>query len=181
MTAGTSILRTIYFGIILKLKFPKKYIEKTIRMKDGMNFKIFRHVKVKRKKKLTTGAIFIVRFKFKTSNHKSNMRKSKIPIPMITGFPGFREKLWMIDWKTDYWQGMYQFDNVKAIENYKKSFVLGLMMKRAVKSTLSYKTIPDFNIKEYLEKLIVDNMKIRKIKQESELKANLNAPEASNV
>ncbi|UCE37452.1 MAG: hypothetical protein JSW00_18675 [Thermoplasmata archaeon] len=156
MVAGTSILRTIYYSIIGKLRFPKKYIGKTVRMEDGSNYKIFRHMKAKRKKKLSTGAIFIVRFKFKKSDHKSNMRKSKIPIPMIAGFPGFREKLWMIDYGTDYWQGMYQFDNTSEIEDYKKSFVLGLMNKRAVRSTISYRTIPYLNLEGFLNGIMTD-------------------------
>ena len=158
MKVISSILRTIYYGITHKLRFPKKYCGKTVRMEDGLTFKVFRHMKITKKKKSSTGAIFIVRFKFKNSDHKSNMRKSRIPIPLIAGFPGFRDKLWMIDWETGYWQGMYQFYNVAAIEKYKKSYVLGLMNKRAVKSSLSYRTIPDLNIEEYLESLISDYM-----------------------
>jgi hypothetical protein len=151
MSVLTSIMRTIYHGVTGKLIFPKKYIGKPVEMEDGRKFTIFRHMKVKRKKMDSNGAIFIIRFKFKSSNHKSNIRKSRIPIPMIAGSPGFRDKLWMIDWETGYWQGMYQFDNVAAIEQYKKSFVLGLMNKRADMSTLSYRTLPDTDIEEYLK------------------------------
>jgi hypothetical protein len=76
---------------------------------------------------------------------------SRIPILLIAGFPGFRDKFWMIDWKTDYWQGIYQWKNLEAIENYKKSFVLGMMNKRAVDDSISYNIIKDRNIDDYLK------------------------------
>jgi hypothetical protein len=57
----------------------------------------------------------------------------------------------MIDWKTDYWQGIYQWENVKAIEKYKKSFVLGMMNKRAIDCSITYEIIADRNIDDYLQ------------------------------
>ena len=84
------------------------------------------------------------------------MKTSLIPIPLIVGFPGFRDKFWMIDWETGFWQGIYQWDNIAAVEKYKKSFVLGMMNKRSVKSSISYTAIPDRNIDEYLSSIIVD-------------------------
>lgn len=150
-----SILRAVFHAITFKLTFPKKYRNKTVRMEDGLRFKIFRHMRLEKRIKDTRGAIFIARFKFKKFSHKVNMRASRIPIPMIAGFPGFRDKVWMIDWETDCWQGVYQFDSVGAIERYKRSFVLGVMNKRADPDTLSYEVIPDRNIDDYLESVIV--------------------------
>ena len=98
-----------------------------------------------------TGSIFIVRFKFKKFSHNANIRLSRIPILLIAGFPGFRDKLWMIDWKTGYWQGIYQWENPEAIEKYKKSFVLGMMNKRAIEHSISYDIINDRNIDTYLQ------------------------------
>jgi hypothetical protein len=97
------------------------------------------------------GSIFIVRFRFKKFSHNANIILSRIPILLIAGFPGFRDKLWMIDWKTGYWQGIYQWENVEAIENYKKSFVLGMMNKRAIDNSISYEIIKDGNIDDYLK------------------------------
>ena len=57
----------------------------------------------------------------------------------------------MIDWKTDYWQGIYQWKNIGAIEKYKKSFVLGIMNKRAIHDTISYTVIPDKSIDDYFK------------------------------
>jgi hypothetical protein len=97
------------------------------------------------------GSIFIVRFKFKKYNNQTNIRLSKIPILMIAGFPGFREKIWMIDWKTSFWQGVYEFNDVESIEKYKKSFVLKLMNKRAAIDTISFKIVSDTHLSEYIK------------------------------
>lgn len=84
------------------------------------------------------------------------MRLSRIPILLIAGFPGFRHKLWMIDWDTDYWQGVYQFKDAETIQKYKKSFVLGLMNKRSMDNTTTYKIIPNKHINEYIQTLLCD-------------------------
>jgi hypothetical protein len=120
-------------------------------MDDGKEFKIFRHMHLKSNRQSENGVIFIVRFKFKKFSHNANIRLSRIPIPLIAGFPGFRHKFWMIDWKTDYWQGIYQWKNVEAIEEYKKSFVLGIMNKRAIDQSISYDIIRDKNIDDFLQ------------------------------
>lgn len=123
-------------------------------MDDGLEFKIFRHMHLESKDQSEIGSIFIVRFKFKKFSHKTNVRMSRIPILLIAGFPGFRDKLWMIDWKTDYWQGIYQWKDVETIENYKKSFVLGIMNKRSINATISYRVINDKNIDDYIQSII---------------------------
>ncbi|MEE9572612.1 MAG: hypothetical protein V3W20_06175 [Candidatus Neomarinimicrobiota bacterium] len=149
-----SIIKSIYNLIFLKLKFSTKYQNKIVRMDDGLEFKIFRHMHLESKDQSEIGSIFIVRFKFKKFSHKTNVRMSRIPILLIAGFPGFRDKLWMIDWKTDYWQGIYQWKDVETIENYKKSFVLGIMNKRSINATISYHVINDKNIDDYIQSII---------------------------
>jgi len=154
MTALFSIIRAIYYLIISKLQFPSNYINKIVHTDDGKEFTIFRHMRSKSSGQPEVGSIFIVRFKFKKFSHNTNIRLSRIPIPLIAGFPGFRDKLWMIDWNTDYWQGIYQWKNLEAIEDYKKSFVLGIMNKRAIDKSISYHIIKDTNIDDYLKSRI---------------------------
>ena len=155
MTALTSIIRAIYYLITSKLKFPPYYNNKVVRTNDGKEFKIFRHMHLKSSSQSEAGSVFIVRFKFKKFSHSANIRLSRIPILLIAGFPGFRDKLWMIDWKTDYWQGIYQWENLESIESYKKSFVLGMMNKRAIDKSISYEIIKDKNIDDYLQSIIL--------------------------
>ena len=155
MAALSSIIRAIFYLIISKLQFPSTYTNKIVSTDDGKEFKIFRHMHLKSSNQSENGSIFIVRFKFKKFSHNSNIRLSRIPILLIAGFPGFRDKLWMIDWKTDYWQGLYQWENFEAIENYKKSFVLGMMNKRAINDSISYDIIKDRNIDDYLKSILL--------------------------
>jgi hypothetical protein len=155
MTALSSIIRAIYYLIISKLQFPSTYTNKIVRTDDGKEFKIFRHMHLKSSSQPEAGSIFIVRFKFKKFSNSANIRLSRIPILLIAGFPGFRDKLWMIDWKTDYWQGLYQWENVEAIEEYKKSFVLGIMNKRAIDKSMSYEIIKDVSFDDYIQNRIL--------------------------
>ena len=155
MTALSSIILAIYYLIISKLQFLSNYKNKVVRAEDGKEFKIFRHMHLKLSSQSEAGSIFIVRFKFKKFSHNTNIRLSRIPILLIAGFPGFRDKFWMIDWKSDYWQGMYCWESVEAIEKYKKSFVLGMMNKRAVDQSISYEIIKDKNIDDYIQNRIL--------------------------
>jgi hypothetical protein len=88
------------------------------------------------------------------ASQKATIRLSRIPILLIAGFPGFLDKLWMIDYETGYWQGLYQWENEGSIKKYQRSFVLGLMNKRSNESTLEYNIIRDKNITEYIEEHI---------------------------
>ena len=151
MTVLSSSFKSIYFLLTAKLRFPSNYYNKIVRMDDGTEFKIFRHMRLKSNSQAETGSIFIVRFQFKKFSHNTNIRLSRIPILLIAGFPGFMVKLWMIDWRSGYWQGVYQWKNAKAIEEYKKSFVLGIMNRRAKAQSISYDIINDSNIDDYLQ------------------------------
>ena len=155
MTTLSSIIRAIYYLFTFKLKFPPYYNNKVVRTNDGKEFTIFRHMHLKSSSQSKAGSIFIVRFKFKRFSHNTNIRLSRIPILLIAGFPGFRDKFWMIDWKTDYWQGVYQWKNLETIEKYKKSFVLGMMNKRAIENSISYETIKDIDIIDYLKSILL--------------------------
>ena len=145
-----SILRSIWNRITGKLRFPKEHCGSTMKMEDGLKFRIFRHMQLNKSTEPDKPAVFIVRFKFKRFSHRANIRLSRIPMFMIAGFPGFHDKLWMIDSKTGYWQGVYQWDSTKAIEQYKQSFVLGIMNKRALDSSISYQILPDTNLEDFI-------------------------------
>ena len=57
--------------------------------------------------------------------------------------------------KPDYWQGIYYWESVDAIEKYKKSFVLGIMNKRADDHSISYEIIKNRNINDYLQSILL--------------------------
>lgn len=151
--AINSIFKSFCYAIMGRLKFPRNYIGQTICMEDGLKFKIFRHMKLHKNTESKKIAILIIRFKFKKMSHKANIKASKIPIPLIAGFPGFMDKIWMIDWKTNFWQGIYQWESNDTIKRYEKSFVLGIMNKRSIPESLSYRIIQNKNIEDYIESL----------------------------
>lgn len=152
MSVINSLIRYIYLCLTSKILYPINFLGKQITMEDKMTFKIFRHLSVKRENYNNIGSIFIVRFKFSKLNHKANILTSLLPIPLIVGHPGFNDKLWMIDWETGYWQGVYQWDSVENIENYKKSFILKVMNKRSLKDSITYNIIPSTSINDFLDK-----------------------------
>ena len=55
---------------------------------------------------------------------------------LITGFPGFVKKIYAVNKKNGYWQGMYQWESLEYLEEYKKSFVFKVMNKRAIPETI---------------------------------------------
>jgi len=146
-----SIIKSLYNLLILRLSFPKEYNDKIIQMDDGLNFRIFRHMRLSATTLHKKGAILIVRFKFEKFSHQINKLLSNIPILLIAGFPGFKDKLWMIDEKSGFWQGIYLWENKEAIEEYKHSFALRIMNKRAKSDTISYKIVNDINLDEFIK------------------------------
>jgi len=150
-------LRSIVNLITGRLRFPDEYVGWTVGMEDGSRYRIFRHMRLRREHGGGPGSVLIVRFKFEKGTQRSNVRKSRIPIMMIAGCPGFRAKLWMVDDSTGYWQGLYHWDDVDSIERYKDSFVLRLMNGRAERGTVSYRVVPDRDIDDLLGTILVED------------------------
>jgi hypothetical protein len=126
-------------------------------MDDGQQFTVFRHMVLDKSSKSpeTIPAVFIVRFTFAALSRQANRMASLIPIPLIAGFPGFREKIWMVNEQTGSWQGVYQWESEQAVEAYQQSFVLGIMNKRAIQESLSYTVLPNTRLSEYMKKRLV--------------------------
>lgn len=134
-----------------RVHFPKEHVGKVLEMDDGMRFIVFRHAHL-RGPVLKSPAIFIARFRFARFNHKTNRRLSLMPIPLIAGFPGFADKLWMVNLETGFWQGVYQFESVEAVEAYQRSFVLGLMNRRAEQGSLNTSILPSTSLQAFLDR-----------------------------
>ena len=119
-----------------KLKLSKHYVKDTVKMEDGQEFIIFRHITDYPVKDIEQAVTFIVRFKFARLSHNANRFASIIPMLLITGFPGFQSKMYAVNKKNGYWQGMYQWKTKKHLEDYLKSFVYKMMNKRAIQETI---------------------------------------------
>ena len=88
-------------------------------MEDDQEYVIFRHITASTSIGSETDTIFIVSFKFARLSHKANKIASIIPMLLITGFPGFRTKMYAVNNETGYWQGMYQWKSEQALAEYK--------------------------------------------------------------
>jgi hypothetical protein len=69
---------------------------------------------------------------------------------LIAGFPGFDVKIYGVNKRNGYWQGMYQWQSKQVLEEYKRSFVFRMMNKRAIKSTLRTMELENQNLTDFI-------------------------------
>ena len=81
-----------------RLRLESRYVGSMIVMEDGQRFRVFRHLSLsgneEREQGAPASAILVVRFKFARFSQALNRLLSLIPVPLIGGYPGFRQKLW---------------------------------------------------------------------------------------
>ena len=130
------ILVSLFQILTGKLKYLSDHMNKTVRMKNGSQFTVFRQISKFPVFSSEHSCVFFVRFKFKYLSYNVNRIVSKIPMLLITGHPGFMSKCYTVNHKNGYWQGMYQWKTRKHLEDYKKSFVFRMMNKRALPETI---------------------------------------------
>ena len=119
-----SFLNTINLLLRHRIHFNKEKIGKVLITEDKHEFIIFRAVKVD--SKIDKTAIFCVKFLLSEMKPKSNIRFSWLPVPFFIGLPGFQAKLWTLNYKNNYFQGIYQWKNQKYAQKYSKSLLIGL-------------------------------------------------------
>jgi hypothetical protein len=133
--------------------FPEKYVGQYLTMEDGKKFLVFRRLMIGHENHIDRSpAVFKVRFQFKNLKPSINKQLSMIPAPFLIGMKGFREKYWTFDEHSGFFQGIYQWESEEAAQNYTRSFIYKLMIKRSAKGTLSYEIIPDTDLSQYIEK-----------------------------
>ena len=152
-----SFFNTLILFLQRKIHFSQDRIGKTIIMDNKQEFTIFREVKIDGK---STGekidykpALFRVKFLLSGMGTEDNKRFSWIPVPFFIGLPGFRTKLWTINYKNNYFQGIYQWDSREYAEKYSRSFAYRFMSGRSVEGTVLFEIIPNTSLEEYLESL----------------------------
>lgn len=141
-----------------KLKFTRQYIGNTIKMKNGSEFTIFRHITKHPFNQNTSDCIFVISFKFAHLSHKVNKLASVIPMLLITGFPGFIKKMYAVNFKNGYWQGMYQWESKEHLEEYKKSFVFKMMNKRAISDSITSIEMIDHKLNDFINNHMISNL-----------------------
>jgi len=61
----------------------------------------------------------------------------------------------MVDEETGDWQGVYEWESAEAVELYRRSFVLGVMNRRADPGSITHTVVPETRLADYLEERIV--------------------------
>jgi hypothetical protein len=150
------LLVAAVLAVLGRLQFRRRYVGNELVMGDGRRFRVFRHLSL-RSTSGVTPAVLVVRFKFARLSQRVNRLLSLVPILLIGGFPGFREKLWMVDEETGCWQGVYEWESAQAVALYRRSFVLGVMNRRADPESITYTVIPQTPLADYLEERIFLN------------------------
>jgi len=130
------LMISIIWLLLGKLRLSKKFLDEKIINNDGKVFTLFRNISIHHAKQESECCVFIVSFKFSRLSHKANKLTSIIPMLLITGFPGFIQKIYAVDFESGYWQGMYQWKSRQHLEDYKKSFVYRMMNRRAEKGSV---------------------------------------------
>ena len=134
-----------------RLRLSKASIGQILRMEDGEIYQVFRHIRMRPEKEVTFPITFIVRFKFSRLSHRANKITSIIPMFMISGYPGFQMKIYAVNKGNGYWTGMYQWESVNALEEYKRSFVFRMMNRRAIDETVTTLELPDHRLQDFIE------------------------------
>ena len=122
-------------------------------MEDGEAHAVFREVRVASSRSVPAESMTVlkVRFKFARYSAAVNKRLSLIPIPVIIGMVGFRQKTWTFSEESGYSQGIYQFESMEMAEGYVASPVMRILEKRSVPGSTSYEIFSGVLIEEYLE------------------------------
>jgi len=135
-----------------KLRYSSECLNQSVQTEDGSEFIIFRQLTQVPTVSSEHSCVFVVQFKFKQLSHRANKIASLIPMLLIAGQPGFVSKCYAVNHNNGYWLGMYQWKSLQDLQAYKKSFVFGMMNKRAESNTVQSKTMMRQTLGEFLEK-----------------------------
>jgi hypothetical protein len=145
---------TSFRVIIGRLRLSDQFVGREVNMQDGQVFTVFRHITRHPVPESDAPAVFIVSFKFARGSHNANKLASIVPMLLITGFPGFVTKMYGVNTSNGNWQGMYQWQSKRALEEYKKSFVFRMMNKRAIKDSLKLLEIENQSLADFMNQNI---------------------------
>ena len=85
--------------------------------------------------------LFKVQFRFRNLPFRVNRLLSWLPVPLITGQPGFISKTWYQKPDSSEFMGIYEFNNIEAATEYWKSLPVKMMKRRAVPDSLKAEII----------------------------------------
>jgi hypothetical protein len=131
---GRSLVRLMRY----RVRFCRD-VGQTLTMEDGMQFTVFRHVKVIGRG--APAAAFVVRFTPAHMSVRQNIRFSRLPMIPLLGMRGFREKYWCVNEKTGMCQGIYAWQTLADSDAYASSVALRFMTGRSLPGSVTYRIL----------------------------------------
>jgi hypothetical protein len=133
-------LHTTRYTLAGRLHFLQQPLGNVFIDEGGHCFRVFRYVEVTplHDQPARPGAVFIPRFHPKGMSPRTNQLFSWLPIPFFVGLPGFRTKRWMVDDATGDFAGYYEWDSVRDVEHYARSFAGKFMAARSVPGSIQF-------------------------------------------
>jgi hypothetical protein len=152
----------VTLGLLIsgRIRFHRDRMGRVLTMEDGEKHVIFREVSCDSRKPASNEsmAVLKVRFRFSRFPHTVNRVLSLLPIPIITGMPGFRRKCWTFCKESGYSQGIYQWESPVLAECYTRSSVMRLLRRRSVPGSTQHSVLPNTPVEDYLQGLCENNV-----------------------
>ena len=134
-----------------RLCLSGNYLGSTLESESGNTFTVFRNIHARTGNPDRNELVFVVRFKFARLSFRANKLASIIPMLLIAGFPGFRQKIYAVNQQNEYWQGMYQWRSETQLQEYLHSFVYRMMNRRALERSITTRIYPCKNLEELIK------------------------------
>jgi hypothetical protein len=137
------VSRTHSYRAARRLRSPKDRIGQMFTNADGHRFTIFKETVLDPTLGQTRGPEAMFRVQFQVSRIRTWLDRLVIAVkaPIFVGAPGFRSKLWMVDERTNTYQGVYEWDTLADAEAYAHSASMGFMTQVAVPGGISYEIV----------------------------------------
>ena len=135
------LLKTLLLFANHCVTFIREDKNKQIVMEDGNTFRVFRHVKIQDRQLAEPAAAFVVRFCPRNMTVEQNIHFSILPMFILLGFHGFREKYWCVNDETGLCQGVYAWQTIEDAENYSKSIAMRFMSNRSDPKSVNFRII----------------------------------------
>lgn len=142
----------LVFSDLLHLR--KNRLGKRFKAPNGKVYQVFRETfsdKVYKKKEVTLIVAF--RLKFIGSNsffHWLFQRLCLLDTPLWVGFPGFKEKFWMVEPKTKDYLGIYKYEGKENALKY-ANYICSILRPVSTKNSVWYKIFEE-KFEDYLKK-----------------------------
>jgi len=138
----------LYIG---RLSLSREHLGSYIGNDPREIYTVFRNILDLKGKSSQDGHLMLVSFKFAHLSYQANKLASLIPMLLIAGFPGFKQKIYAVNSLSGHWMGIYQWRSADDMEEYKRSFVFRMMKKRAIDSSIQTCSMKHTSIDEFFE------------------------------